>query len=71
MKTVHIDLCIRCRRALRNSAMLSTTQLASLIVCREMDLIDVKFTDVVCNECRQGIGDAVADRMLQIQKGGT
>lgn len=70
MITVHIDLCIRCRRALRNGLMLSSTQVASLIVCRELKVVDVKMNDFICQECRAGIGDDIADAMLKIHKGG-
>lgn len=71
MNTVHIDLCIRCHRALLDGKMIKSNELAALIVCREMDVVDVTSTDIVCDWCRQGIGDEVADRMLQIKKGGT
>ena len=69
MVTVHIDFCIRCRRALRNGQMLSSTQLASLIVCRELNVVDVMMNDFICRECRAGIGDDIADAMLKIHKG--
>lgn len=70
MITVNIDLCIRCRRALRNGQMLSSTQVASLNVCRELDVVDVKMNDFICRECRTGIGDDTADAILKIHKGG-
>lgn len=63
MKT--LQFCIRCHSLRDGDKKFNSHEVASIYICRKIGIAEIRIEDCVCHECRQGIGDAVADKMLE------
>lgn len=65
---VVVKSCIRCHRCHIGNKQLSASEIAAILVCHKLNIFDASVDDVICDVCRSGITNQVADEMLRIRK---
>ncbi len=63
MKT--LQHCIRCHSLRDGAKRFNSFEITSVYLCINLELIDLEIKKVVCFNCRQSIGDEIANKMLK------
>lgn len=63
MKTIYH--CIRCERETYLGNLLTQRQSEAIMQIVVINLVEVHYENIVCMNCRLGIGDEVSDQMLK------
>ena len=62
--------CVRCGLWVIGGIKITDREKMAVYTLRPINILPLEFEDVVCDECREGIGDKVADLFLTFNKKG-
>lgn len=61
-----ITVCIRCQTWVAGCFKLSNEEKRAIITLSAIGLFEAEYTNEVCENCRQGIGNEVSENLLKI-----
>lgn len=66
MKTINV--CIRCSIWRIGNKRLTVQEKEAIYLITSLDILNIEFKNEVCSECRKGIGDKIAETLLERAK---